>query len=400
MTPEEDFNAKKEIKNMLELKNISKTYYTDGEVNNVLKDVSFSIPINSSTALIGRNGAGKSCLLKIISGLINPTKGTIHKSGTISWPVGFAGSFHKDLSGAQNARFVARIYGMSSDKVVAFVNDFADLGNNLYKPIRTYSSGMRSRLAFSISMAVKFDFYLIDEVTAVGDANFKKKCEDILNKKIGEHGALITSHSNNTLKRLCERSIVIEKSKAYSFDTVDSGIKFYEWSRRRKFLPVDYLERKLDQTTENLIADKDYYKLSQRACDPELMGPIVWRERKKIFATTMQILIEKQEWALAGDLAYVIFSHNIEEGDRCVRMLSEAYFQRKSFQYGYQFARIASLFPNADASTHVFLAKKLLSHDPALTDEAQRHVRIALSKNNTSEEAILLNKEISAAQVI
>ncbi len=160
---------------MIELRRLNKTYVLNGIRKTVARDLSFVFPTGESVGLLGRNGAGKSSLLRMIAGTMSPDSGEVIATGSVSWPVGFAGSFHPDLTGAQNTKFVARIYGVDTDEMVEFVRDFAGLDQHFHLPVRTYSSGMRSRLAFGVSMAIHFDTYLIDEVTSVGDAAFGEK---------------------------------------------------------------------------------------------------------------------------------------------------------------------------------------------------------------------------------
>lgn len=155
---------------MIELVNVHKWYLLNGVRKDVARDISFTFPAGECVALMGGNGAGKSTMLKMLAGTIRPNSGKIIRHGSVSWPVGFAGSFHGDMTGAQNARFVARVYGVDTDDMVDFAREFSRLGGHMNLPVRTYSSGMKSRLAFAISMAIKFDTYLIDEITAVGDA--------------------------------------------------------------------------------------------------------------------------------------------------------------------------------------------------------------------------------------
>ncbi|MEM9709172.1 MAG: ABC transporter ATP-binding protein [Pseudomonadota bacterium] len=181
-------------------------------------------PTGLSVALLGRNGAGKSSLLKMIAGTVMPDRGRIERRGSVSWPVGFAGSFHGDLTGAENARFVARIYGIDTDGLVDFVDGFADLGRQLHSPFRTYSSGMRARLGFAISMGVPFDTYLVDEVTAVGDARFKERSETILNDRLQSAGAIVVSHSLQLLDRICDAGAVLENGRLTWHDDVKDAI--------------------------------------------------------------------------------------------------------------------------------------------------------------------------------
>ena len=183
-----------------------------------------------SIALIGHNGAGKSTLLKMIGGIDRPESGKIITKKTISWPVGLAGGFQGSLTGRENVKFVARLYVKKENvnNIVDFVRDFSELGKYFDMPIKTYSSGMRARLGFGLSMAFKFDYYLVDEITAVGDAKFKKKCIDLFNKKRDESNFLMVSHSMNTLKEYCDLGITIHRNgQIYIHDNVSNAIKYY-----------------------------------------------------------------------------------------------------------------------------------------------------------------------------
>jgi capsular polysaccharide transport system ATP-binding protein len=209
---------------MIVLRNLSKTYVVNGVRKTVLRDVNAVFPSRTAVALLGRNGAGKSTLLKMISGALGVSSGEILTDGQISFPVGYAGSFHADLTGAQNTRFVARIYGVDSNELTAYVEDFAELGQSFYLPVRTYSSGMRSRLAFGVSMGINFDTYLIDEVTAVGDADFKKKSRAVFLDRMSKSGALYVSHSLSSVKDLCQAGAVLEKGTLTYYDDVNDAI--------------------------------------------------------------------------------------------------------------------------------------------------------------------------------
>src|SRR5690606_10305876 len=162
---------------MIELRNVTKSYTTLHGPNVVLDDISIALPPRENIGILGRNGAGKSTLLRIIGGAEMPDEGEIIRHGKVSWPIGFAGGFNSSLTGEENCRFIARIYSQDVDRVVDEAREFAEIGDYFYMPIRTYSSGMRARLAFGVSMTMDFDCYLVDEVTAVGDRNFKDKCK-------------------------------------------------------------------------------------------------------------------------------------------------------------------------------------------------------------------------------
>lgn len=210
---------------MIRLENLSKSYTLDGMRQTVADRINVEFPTGVSVGLFGRNGAGKSTLLRIIAGTIKPTSGRVITDGTISWPVGFAGSFHGDLTGAQNTRFIARVYGVETDALVAFVEDFAELGHHFHLPFRSYSSGMRSRLAFGVSMGIRFDTYLVDEVTSVGDAAFQKKSEEVFNRRMRDSGAIVVSHSMGLMRRLCTMGMVLEKGELIVFDNIEHAIR-------------------------------------------------------------------------------------------------------------------------------------------------------------------------------
>jgi capsular polysaccharide transport system ATP-binding protein len=212
---------------MIRLENLTKTFTVEGIRTTVADKVNALFPTGVSVGLLGRNGAGKSTLLRIIAGTMDPSSGRVISDGTISWPVGFAGSFHADLSGAQNTRFIARVYGVDTDMLTAFVEDFAELGQHFYQPFRTYSSGMRSRLAFGVSMGIRFDTYLVDEVTSVGDASFQRKSETIFHRRMQESGAIVVSHSMPLLQRLCSMGMVLENGQLTIHDKINDAIKHH-----------------------------------------------------------------------------------------------------------------------------------------------------------------------------
>ncbi|HAH3697768.1 TPA: ABC transporter ATP-binding protein [Escherichia coli] len=196
---------------MIRIENLTKSYRTPKGRHYVFKDLNIELPTGKSVALVGRNGAGKSTLLRMIGGIDRPDKGRILTDQTISWPVGLAGGFQGSLTGRENVKFVARLYAKKDElqDKVSFVEEFSELGKYFDMPIKTYSSGMRSRLGFGLSMAFDFDYYLVDEVMAVGDVRFKEKCLSLFNKKHEKSSFLMVSHSMNLLKSYCDIAIYI-----------------------------------------------------------------------------------------------------------------------------------------------------------------------------------------------
>ncbi|MFN3278937.1 MAG: ABC transporter ATP-binding protein [Paracoccus hibiscisoli] len=209
---------------MIHLQNLSKTYTLNGKHKVVADNITATFPTGVAVALLGRNGAGKSSLLRMISGAMLPSSGKVLSTGTISWPVGFAGSFNGDLTGEQNCRFVARIYGVDTDELLHFVEDFAELGDHFRLPIRTYSSGMRSRLAFGLSMAVPFDTYLVDEVSAVGDAAFRAKSNRVFNERMAKAGAIVVAHGMSLLRETCHMGAVLEQGRLTFYADIEEAI--------------------------------------------------------------------------------------------------------------------------------------------------------------------------------
>jgi capsular polysaccharide transport system ATP-binding protein len=186
---------------------------------------------------MGRNGAGKSTLLRMIGGAVAPDSGVIRRDARVSWPLGFGGAFQGSLTGAQNARFVARIYGFDTAEMVERVTEFSELGDFMYMPVRTYSSGMKARLSFAVSMAVHFDIYLIDELTAVGDAAFKRKCADAFRSKMGTADVIMVSHGTNNLRQYCDAGLVLEEGRLTYYDDIEDALAVHEENMRRPYRP-------------------------------------------------------------------------------------------------------------------------------------------------------------------
>lgn len=213
---------------MIVLENLTKSFATKRGKHMIANDLSAIFPTGESVALLGRNGAGKSTLLKLIAGTIRPTAGRVLSTGTISYPVGFQGSFHPDLTGVQNTRFVARLYGVDTDSLVDFVEDFAELGGHFRMPLRTYSAGMKSRLSFGVSMGIPFDTYLVDEVTSVGDGAFRHKSVQVFDQRRETAGAIVVTHSPQMVKRLCTMAAVLEQGNLHFYEDLDAALDHHE----------------------------------------------------------------------------------------------------------------------------------------------------------------------------
>jgi len=193
---------------MIRLTKVCKDYQTAAGPRRVLRDVDLVIRPGERIGILGRNGAGKSTLIRMISGAEPPTSGTVERNMSVSWPLAFTGGFHGTLTGADNLRFICRIYGVDFEPRLQFVKDFSELGLYLYEPVVNYSSGMRARLAFAVSMTIDFDCYLIDEVMAVGDQSFRERCRVELFEKRADKAMLIVSHSHRYLKGNCHRFLL------------------------------------------------------------------------------------------------------------------------------------------------------------------------------------------------
>ncbi|WP_226018778.1 ABC transporter ATP-binding protein [Novosphingobium sp. FKTRR1] len=213
---------------MISCINLQKNYRVGHSQKRVLKGINFTIAPGDRIGLLGRNGAGKSTLIKLIGGVEVPTAGKVRREMSCSWPLGFHGGFQGSLTGYDNARFIARIYGRDYDSMREFVEDFTELGRQLRMPVKTYSSGMRARLAFALSLAIEFDCYLIDEVIMVGDKNFQDKCHAELFEKRKDRAILLASHSPDSIREFCNRAAVLQDGHMHEYADVDEGLTIYE----------------------------------------------------------------------------------------------------------------------------------------------------------------------------
>lgn len=212
---------------MIRFDQVTKYYRTREGRRTVLKDIDFTINRGESVGVCGHNGAGKSTLLRLASGVEQANLGAIQRDMSVSWPIGHSSAFQSSLTGADNVRFVARIYNKSLPDVLDFVDDFAELGSYLNMPVRTYSLGMTARLAFAVSLAVEFDCYLVDEITSAGDARFQQKCHDALIARKANGALLMVSHDPNMLALFCERGAVLENGKLSMFPTIGAAIEHH-----------------------------------------------------------------------------------------------------------------------------------------------------------------------------
>lgn len=212
---------------MIRVSNVTKTYHTPTGTNVVLDNVSFTLERGQSIGVMGRNGAGKSTLTRLISGLEKPDSGTVERHMTVSWPLGYFGAFQSSLTGADNARFVARIYGRDIQTTLDSVEEFASLGKYFNMPLSTYSAGMRARLALGVSLAVEFDCYLIDEITGAGDHRFAERSHKALADRRANGTLLMISHDVASLKNYCETGALLDRGKLTFYDTLDELAEAY-----------------------------------------------------------------------------------------------------------------------------------------------------------------------------
>ncbi len=213
---------------MLNFDNVSKSYKSKGIRKDILTNFTFQFPMDRNIGIMGKNGVGKSTFMRLMSGSESPDRGHVYRSMRVSWPLGFAGGFNGSMTGIENVRFVSRLYGQDTKRVTEYVKEFSELGPSLRLPIKTYSSGMKARLAFGLSMAIKFDMYLIDEITAVGDERFKRKSKAVFQEKLADSRVAMISHSPGTIKDYCDCGLLLEPGRIRFFDDVDDLLYAYK----------------------------------------------------------------------------------------------------------------------------------------------------------------------------
>jgi capsular polysaccharide transport system ATP-binding protein len=219
---------------MLSVEHVSKVYETRSGPRQVFKDISFSLERGRNIGILGRNGAGKSTMIRLISGAEKPTTGRIRRGMRVSWPLAFVGAFAHNLTGLDNLKFVCRVYGVDYKPLLPFIQDFTELGASLREPVMHYSHGMMTRLAFALSMAIEFDCFLIDEAMIVGDARFHERCHYELFQKRKDRSFILVSHDPNTIKTHCENAVVLYEGQLHSFPSVDAAYTFYSETLAQK----------------------------------------------------------------------------------------------------------------------------------------------------------------------
>jgi len=216
---------------MIELRGVTKSYRTNRGKKVIFRDLSLVIPSDRNVALIGRNGAGKSTLMRLLGGLDTPDSGRIITNQRISWPVGLSGGFQGSLTGRQNVKFVCRVFGADGDdmrKKVNYVQDFAEIGEYFDQPVKTYSSGMKARVAFGLSLAFDFDYYLVDEAMSVGDAHFREKAAQAFKDRVDRAKIILVTHGMGQVRKLCDYVLLVSDGKVHKYEDVEEGIAAYQ----------------------------------------------------------------------------------------------------------------------------------------------------------------------------
>lgn len=217
---------------MIQIDNLWKSYPTRHGMRVILRDINLTIQPGEKLGILGRNGAGKSTMIRLIGGAELPTNGHITRQMSVSWPLAFGGAFQMALTGLDNLRFISRIYGVQVDDKIGFIEDFSELGAYLREPVAKYSAGMLARLAFAISMSVEFDCFLIDEVIAVGDKRFHDKCHVELFEKRGDRAMIFVSHDSDYIKHHCSRAAVLLDGELIVYDDVEEAYAIYNETQR------------------------------------------------------------------------------------------------------------------------------------------------------------------------
>jgi capsular polysaccharide transport system ATP-binding protein len=212
---------------VIALDGVSKSYRTPGGRRVVLDNVTVAFPAGHNFGILGANGSGKSTLLRLLAGTELPDRGVIRREARVSFPLGFGGTFHGALTGRENIRFIARVYGAAVRAVTRYVDEFAELGAYFDMPVNTYSAGMRARLAFAACLAVEFEVYLIDEVTEIGDERFRRKCAAAFRERLARSDIILVTHNRHTIRQYCDRGAVLAAGALTMCDDATSALDRY-----------------------------------------------------------------------------------------------------------------------------------------------------------------------------
>jgi capsular polysaccharide transport system ATP-binding protein len=221
---------------MIRLENVTKYFETKSGKKYIMRDVTLDLP-DGNIGILGRNGAGKSTLMRMLGGIEFPNSGKIISDKTFSWPLGLGGGFVGNMSGKANVKFVCNLFGKSkkqTNEIIEFVYDFSELGNYFDMPIKTYSSGMKGRLGFGLSLAFDFDYMIIDETLSVGDARFRAKAKEALKKKIENCNVILVSHDMKTLQEMCQTGLLVNNGELTFYEDINEGIEIYSQINKTK----------------------------------------------------------------------------------------------------------------------------------------------------------------------
>lgn len=293
---------------MLKIVNVSKIYPTRFGEKLVLDNISFDLAMGEHLGFFGRNGAGKSTLIRVVSGAERPTSGSVTSTMSVSWPLAFGGAFHPQLTGVDNIRFISRVYGQDFERNLAFVEEFAEIGPYLREPVQSYSSGMRARLAFAISMIIEFDCFLIDEIASVGDARFHERCNHELFEKRGDRAMIIVSHDPGYLRDHCNRWAVLVNGRMIAFTDFDEAQDYFlhTLSMREKrpvaTMPISKRIPALDALRRMAYDDEQFMVLVRRA--DAARDKRNWAEAQKHYGLALALHpFERTYWVQLGHVA-------------------------------------------------------------------------------------------------
>lgn len=300
-------NCIRNVDGMITVRNLYKHYPANFGRKDVLNGISFDLCSGQRLGILGSNGAGKSTLLRLLSGAEKPSSGQIKSSLTISWPLAFTGAFHLDLTGADNVRFITAIYDQDATDNLTFVNDFAELGLYINEPVRTYSSGMRARLAFAISMIIEFDCFLIDEISAVGDARFHDRCNKELFEGRADRAMVIASHDASYLRERCNRWAVLNDGKMSAFDSFEDAYEVHKeqiisGARSYRLTGSTRTRKSLIQLSHNAaLSDKNFQTLVREADCARDNGD--WEEAAQLYQAALEIFpYQRSYWVQLGHM--------------------------------------------------------------------------------------------------